>query len=118
MVDKKISSACECGAEEGHFHKEGCAKIQRYKAVEKKFDAVEFLRKQSLYRHGQEGEERDWKNNMNAAADEIERLRSALRQAEVYWSDYHVPCVYEEYDNDCDLCPIIAAVRLALQPLT
>jgi hypothetical protein len=53
-----------------------------------------------------------------ALTDENERLRSALRQAEAYWSDYHVPCVYEEYDNDCDLCPVIAAVRAALQPLT
>lgn len=50
------------------------------------------------------------------AADEIERLRSALRQVEAYWSNYHVPCVYEEYDNDCDICPVIAAVRAALEP--
>ena len=52
------------------------------------------------------------------AADEIKRLRSALQQAEAYWSDYHVPCVYEEYDNDCDICPVVAAVRAALQPPT
>lgn len=49
-----------------------------------------------------------------SAIDEIERLRSALKLAAGYWSDYHVPCVYEEWDNDCDLCPVIGAVRAAL----
>lgn len=42
-------------------------------------DSVEFLRKQSLYRPGQEGDEREWCRQMNAAADEIEKLRSALQ---------------------------------------
>lgn len=50
------------------------------------------------------------------SADEIERLRSALRIVAAYWDDYHVPCVYEEYDNDCDICPVISAVRAALEP--
>jgi hypothetical protein len=48
------------------------------------------------------------------AAAEIEHLRSALKLAAAYWSDYHVPCVYEEWDKDCDLCPVIGAVRAAL----
>lgn len=50
-----------------------------------------------------------------ALVDENERLRSALRLAAVYWYDYHVPCVYEEWDNDCEICPVIEAVRAALE---
>ncbi len=45
-------------------------------------DSVEFLRQRSLYRPGQEGDEREWKRQMNEAADEIERLRSYTKRLE------------------------------------
>jgi hypothetical protein len=41
-------------------------------------DSVKFLRSQALYRPGQEGQEREWCRQMNAAADEIEKLRIEL----------------------------------------
>lgn len=68
-----------CGTDEGSFHKEGCDKIKGYEAPQEKVDSVEFLRKQAYYRPGQEGQEREWRKQINAAADEIEYLREQIR---------------------------------------
>lgn len=43
-------------------------------------------------------------------------MRTALKTAADYWADWHVPCVYSEYDNDCEICPVIEVVRAALEP--
>ena len=68
----------------------------------------------SQYEHGPDFQ--TWNEaEISRLSSENEALRRALKLASDYWSDYHVPCVYEEWDNDCDLCPVIEAVRVALE---
>ena len=53
-------------------------------------------------------------DNINCLRDALYEALGALKAAASYWSDWHVPCVYEEFDNDCEVCPVISAVRCAL----
>ncbi len=57
-------------------------------------DLVKFLRDQSLYKPGQEGQEREWCRQMNAAADRIEILERELEQAAVRFETMHKNLVY------------------------